>query len=111
MNPRLCRTLAGLLVSALPLAVVAEEGGSGHYFPGSMASFMDGVSPVKTFITRLNVIDYSGNFGANREVPIAGLTVLDVDVKSMAYGLTMFWRPSWGNIGEKWSFAVLRSGL
>ena len=66
---------------------MAEEGGSGHYFPGSMSSFMDGVSAKEVFITRLNVIDYSGSFGTGREVPIGGLTALDVDVDLKAYGL------------------------
>lgn len=115
MNPKITRSnnlinpvqLAGLIVfSGLSLNLFAEEGGSGHYFPGSMSSFMDGVSPTEVFITRLNIIDYSGSFGADREVPIGGLTALDVDVDLKAYGLTLFWRPSWGGISEKWSFGM-----
>jgi len=66
----------------------AEEGGSGHYFPGSMASFIDGVSPTQAFIVRLNVLDYDGSFGAGREVPIVGLTAFDADVASRAYART-----------------------
>jgi len=31
---------------------MAEEGGSGHYQPGSMASFVDGVPQKPTFIAR-----------------------------------------------------------
>lgn len=99
--------LAGLsLLTVLSLNAHAEEGGSGHYFPGSMSSFMDGVSATEVFISRLNVIDYSGSFGADRKVPIGGLTVLDVDVDLKAYGLTFFWRPSWGGISDKWSYGM-----
>ena len=43
----------GLLLQT-SLSAKAEEGGSGHYFPGSMASFMDGVAAQETFIARLN---------------------------------------------------------
>jgi hypothetical protein len=99
-------TLLLLFLMLLPFNAVAEEGGSGHYFPGSMSSFMDGVSATEVFISRLNVIDYDGSFGARREVPIAGLTVLDVDVDLRAYGLTFFWRPSWGGLSEKWSYGM-----
>lgn len=94
-------TLSGLFLHAN-----AEEGGSGHYFPGSMSSSVDGVSATELFLLRLNVIDYAGSFGAGREVPIAGLTALDVDVDIKAYGLTAFWRPSWGGLSEKWSYAM-----
>jgi hypothetical protein len=101
------------LLAVLPVAglislaghVRAEEGGSGHYFPGSMASFMDGVSATPTLIFRLNIIDYDGSFDGDVPVPIAGLAALDVDVESAAVGLTGFWRPNF-EIGENWSYAV-----
>jgi hypothetical protein len=95
-----------VLVMLLAGGTMAEEGGSGHYFPGSMASFMDGVSADPAFVVRLNALDYGGSFGAEREVPIGGLTALDVNVGSQAIGLTLFWRPSWGSISDKWSFAM-----
>lgn len=85
--------------------VQAEEGGSGHYLPGSIASFMDGVSPDPTFIARLNYVNYDGGMGANRALPIAGLTALNVNAKSNALGLTLFWAPEWGQSG-KWSYAM-----
>lgn len=106
------RTRSTVVLALFVLLIVstgfahAEEGGSGHYFPGSMASFMDGVSATPTFIVRLNVIDYDGRVDADLEIPISGSTALDVDVASIAYGLTLFWRPSWGKIGEKWSYAM-----
>lgn len=44
----------GLLMPAL---APAEEGGSGHYFPGSMSSFADGVLLAPAFVARLNVFN------------------------------------------------------
>ena len=86
-------------------AINAEEGGSGHYMPGSMASFVDGVPTDPTFIARLNYIHYDGNIDANRKIPIAGMSVLGASAKSDAYGLTILWAPDW-NTGEKWSYAM-----
>lgn len=97
------KTLA--LVFVTPLTAVAEEGGSGHYLPGSMSSFADAVPPAETFITRLNFVTYSGDFSRGQPLPIAGLTVLGVNADSTAAGLTMLWRPP-VDIGEGWSYAM-----
>lgn len=83
----------------------AEEGGSGHYLPGSMASFIDGVPAEPTFIARINVIHYDGDVEANRSIPIAGLTAFNVNAKSTGIGLTLLWAPDW-KLGEQWSFAM-----
>jgi hypothetical protein len=85
--------------------VHAEEGGTGHYLPGSMASFIDGVPLTETFLARLNVVYYNGSVSAQRELPIAGLTALGAEAKSWAYGLTLLWRPPL-HIGERWSYAM-----
>lgn len=98
--------LVAALVLLPPAPAPAEEGGTGHYFPGSMASFIDGIASEPTLLLRLNLLRYDGSFGAAREVPIAGLTALDVGVTSAATGLTAFWRPSWGQVGEDGSFAM-----
>ena len=86
-------------------AAFAEEGGSGHYLPGSMASFIDGVPANETFLTRLNVINYDGSVGGNVRVPIGGLSTLGADAKSWGYGLTFLWRPAI-DLGERWSYAM-----
>lgn len=95
-------TLLGLLASPL----LAEEGGSGHYFPGSMSSFVDGVPPQETAIVRLNLLTYDGDVGANRKVPIAGLAVANANVELTAVGITALWRPPFGEFSEHWSYAA-----
>lgn len=82
--------------------VIAEEGGSGHYMPGSMSSFLDNVPDAPTFIARLNVITYNGSYARN--IPISGLNAADIDVSTQALGLTMVYRPNF-EIGEHWSYA------
>ncbi|MBK7973721.1 MAG: transporter [Deltaproteobacteria bacterium] len=84
---------------------LAEEGGSGHYAPGSMASFIDGVAPKPALLVRLNVLYYSGSAGADRAIPIGGNTALGLDATVVGYGLTTFWRPEI-ELGERWSYAM-----
>lgn len=83
----------------------AEEGGSGHYLPGSMSSFADTVPPGETFLARLNAIYYDGSFSKDLKMPFAGLRAGAVDANSFASGLTLLWRPSL-DLGENWSFAM-----
>jgi hypothetical protein len=86
-------------------SIHAEEGGSGHYMPGSMSSSIDGVPATETFITRINYLTYSGSFDKNVVVPIAGLAATEVDVESQALGLTVLWRPP-VEFAEGWSYAM-----
>ena len=97
----------GLVAVSLSIAVPAraEEGGTGHYLPGSMASFIDGVPANETFLARLNVVNYDGSVGRNVRLPIGGQTTLGADASSWGYGLTLLWRPSF-DLGEKWSYAM-----
>jgi hypothetical protein len=89
----------------LPGFALAEEGGSGHYLPGSMASFMDSVPQKETFLLRANIIYYNGSLGATRPLPIGGQTALGVDATSWGFGLTALWRPPL-DLGERWSYAM-----
>lgn len=81
----------------------AEEGGAGHYIPGTLSSFIDVVPPSETFLARLNVVHYDGSYG--RSLPFAGLTVANANVKSTGYGLTMLWRPPL-ELAPNWSYAM-----
>lgn len=93
------------LLALSAIALRAEEGGSGHYTPGSMASFADSVPAGETFLTRLNVLYYEGTFAKDLTIPFAGLRAGDVDANSLATGITMLWRPAI-DMGEKWSYAM-----
>lgn len=83
----------------------AEEGGSGHYLPGSMSSFMDAVPPEETFIARYNLLYYEGDIDLMRTIPIAGVVAGGLDASSWANGLTLLWRPPI-DLGEDWSYAM-----
>ena len=100
------RVIAAIVLLSFTFnSVLAEEGGSGHYFPGSMSSFIDGVPQDEELILRLNVLEYAGDFDDDVRVPIAGLAALDVEVDSVAVGLTGLWRPPIA-LGESWSYAA-----
>ena len=102
---RRCVVFAGVGLALLPGVAAAEEGGSGHYLPGSMSSFMDGVPPTETLLVRLNALNYSGSVGANVPIPIAGRSALGADADSRGYGLMFAWRPPI-ELGENWSYAM-----
>ena len=108
MNKFMKTSLLTAMTASLACAgtVSAEEGGSGHYMPGSMASFIDSVPPAPVFLMRLNVMSYKGSASANLTLPIAGTLSSNVDASIMGYGLTMVWRPDWAFIGEGWSYAM-----
>lgn len=100
-------TLA-LLGSSLALAgsACAEEGGSGHYMPGSMASFIDSVPPAPAFLMRLNLMNYDASAAKNIQLPLAGLIVSGADIAVTGAGLTMVWRPESVDLGKDWSYAM-----
>lgn len=89
-NRVLVATLCGFSLS-FPSRILAEEGGTGHYLPGAIASFVDATPSQPTFVTRLNGIYYEGS--RSGALPIAGLAPLNVDAQSYATGLTLLWRP------------------
>ena len=101
-------TLLPLVVIFLTLgtALRAEGGGSGHYLPGSMSSFVDGVPTDETFIARYNFVMWDASVDANRNLPIAGLLTAGADITSYANGLTMLWRPPLGELNDSWSYAM-----
>jgi len=99
------RFLVATSILAFVTPAHAEEGGSGHYFPGSMSSFIDGVPGDPTFITRFQYIRYDGSAEINREFPIANLIAANINADSNVLGLTLVWAPDW-DLGEKWSYAM-----
>ena len=100
------RSVVGALLCICPVASVAEEGVTGHYVPGTISSLMDGVSPSEVLIVRLNGLYYDGGVKGDIEIPIGGQTAVGATVKTAAVGLTAFWRPAWGELSEKWGYAM-----
>ncbi len=98
--------LAALGLAAFATAAQSEEGGSGHYFPGSMASFMDGVSPVPALMLRYNFAYYDGAVDPSVTLPIAGEVTAGAHATSFANGITIFFAPSWGRLDERWNYAM-----
>ncbi len=96
----------GLALAVAPGAY-AEEGGSGHYLPGTLASFVDTVPPKETFLFRYNLVNYDGSVSANRALPFSSVALAKAHVNVWANGLTMLWRPPMelGDSGN-WSFAM-----
>jgi hypothetical protein len=86
-------------------AALAEEGGSGHYLPGSMSSFADSIPLAETFALRPAIIRYSASAGRQQPLPIAGITAVGADVSLWGLGLTVVWRPP-VEIGPGWSWAM-----
>ncbi len=103
------QTASAIFISGYVLSsgLNAEEGGSGHYLPGSMASFADSVAPKPTFLARYNLMNYSGDVGIS--LPIAGLAAEGAEADSWANGLTLFWAPEWGVINDTWNYAMSTS--
>ena len=99
--------LFALFVLGLPFypLVQAEEGGSGHYLPGSMSDFMDAVPAQETFIARYNLIYYDGSASATQPLPIAAMQTLGAAATIWGHGLTLLWRPPI-ELGDRWSYAL-----
>ena len=86
-------------------ALHAEEGGSGHYLPGAMSSFVDAVPAKETFIARYNLLYYDGSVAANQPLPIAAVQTLGAAATIWGHGMTFLWRPPI-ELGERWSYAL-----
>lgn len=104
--PTSIRCLFLALVALPALSLRAEEGGSGHYLPGSMSSFIDSVPGQEAFIARFNTVFYQGSISKDISLPFAGLSAAGADAEMFGEGLTVLWRPSWGDLGSNWSYAM-----
>lgn len=84
----------------------AEEGGSGHYLPGSISSFADGVMSAPALVARLNAMTYNGSYSRGQPLPIAGLTAVNVSANVAGAGLSLAWVPQWGVLNDTWTYQV-----
>jgi hypothetical protein len=97
--------ILGVVLTCGSRPAMAEEGGTGHYFPGSMADIADAVPLEPTFIVRYNQIYYSGSAGKNQPLPIAGVTALGVHATSWGEGITLLWSPKL-DLPKGWNYAM-----
>jgi hypothetical protein len=67
------------VVILVPLSLLAEEGGSGHYTPGAAASFIDAL-PDKPGLAVANYFNYyDGSASISRPLPIGGMATAGLD--------------------------------
>jgi hypothetical protein len=86
--------LLTLITCAFALAVTsrAEQGGSAHYLPGSIASFADAFPGKPGGIAVLNFFTYyDASAPANRQLPIGGFLTADVGATVYADTLAAFY--------------------
>ncbi|MGB6221351.1 SphA family protein [Haloferula sp.] len=77
------RTLT-ILGTILLTSLHAEEGGAGHYVPGSMATLID-LPPTKPgWVIESVYLRYEGSASASRNLPIGGLLAANLDATSDA---------------------------
>jgi hypothetical protein len=86
-----CRSVAAFLLLSVIITARAEEGGAGHYAPGSFASFIDQLPSQPGFGVANYFTYYNGNASASRPIPIAGQLDLDVSATSYYDVLCGFW--------------------
>jgi hypothetical protein len=104
-HPAIAIGIAVCAGALLPSAIQAEEGGSGHYFPGAMSSFMDSVPTKEGFVVRYNFLHYDGDVSVTRNIPVARLVAAGLSADSWGHGLTFLSRPPL-DLGDRWSYAL-----
>lgn len=97
-----CACIASLLCPA----VRAEEGGSGHYMPGSTASFID-VLPGREAFGYVNVSTYyEGSAGGSRELQFGGQIAANVDATVYANTSFLLYETPWKILGGQYAVAL-----
>jgi hypothetical protein len=94
--------LIASITGALALATIssAEEGGSGHYLPGTMASFIDAFPGKPDSLAVLNYFTFYGaSAGASRSLPLGGFLTAGVDANVYADTLVGFYQTPWQVLG------------
>ena len=86
----------------------AEEGGSGHYQPGTTASFIDMLPDrgTSTFVYANAFLYYNGSAGASRDLQLGGRVA--ANIKSTVYADTsiFFYQAPWTLLGGQYGAAL-----
>jgi hypothetical protein len=100
-------TFATLLASAVlaALPAPAEEGGTGHYTPGSTATAIDAL-PGRPGLSVANAFRYSPAT-ASFQVPVAGVITSSLDGTTFADAITATYRTSFALLGGEYAFGAI----
>ena len=95
-----------LAASLAPVALRAEEGGSGHYLPGATASFIDAL-PGKEAFAYVNAFTYyNGSAGGSRQLEFGGQVVANVNGTVYADTSILLYETPWKFLGGQYAAAV-----
>ena len=85
---------------------IASEGGSSHYTPGAVASFIDFPSGIPYNVVS-PMFGYFGSASASRQFPIAGLLTADVSAQSFAWTPTFQYDLPKKVLGGQYAFTLV----
>ena len=105
MKPRLLFNLI-LASNLLPVALHAEEAGSGHYLPGATASFIDALPGREAFAYVNAFTYYNGSAGASRQFDLGGQVAANVKVTVFADTSILLYETPWKIFGGQYAAAA-----
>lgn len=101
---RCCILIIVICLASIIGAACAEEGASGHYLPGSLASAIDMTPSDEAVVVRLALNNYEGELGGTI-VPVAGLMTTDINIDTKELALDLIWNQG-GEPAEGWLYAA-----
>ena len=96
----------GLAAILAPVALRAEEAGSGHYLPGATASFIDAL-PGKEAFAYVNAFTYyNGSASGSRQLNLGANIVANVEGTVYADTSLLLYQTPWKILGGQYAAAV-----
>jgi hypothetical protein len=95
-----------LATSLAPVALRAEEGGSGHYLPGATASFIDALPGREAFAYVNAFTYYNGSARGTRELELGGQVVANIDATVYADTSILLYQTPWKFLGGQYAAAM-----
>jgi len=90
----------------LPSAGDAEEGGSGHYLPGSTADFLDILPGEPGFAYANFPVFYQGSAGKGRPLELGGLVAINVSATIVGDISLPLYQSPWELLGGKYATGI-----
>jgi hypothetical protein len=98
--------LALSIVGALGPNAHAEEGGSGHYLPGSTADFLDMLPGEPGFAYANFPVYYSGSIGRSRQLRLGGVIAANAKVTIWGDTSLLLYQTPWQIFGGQYATAI-----